>query len=191
MAATGTSVWTILALILAIVAMMLSALTLVICLLPRRKQEEQPPQPLLLYELLRQFRDADFRKWRLYIVRELKRDYPLARLGEHPYDHLPAGVVSVSSFFDDVGLLVATRAIPEEPLLAHMGGSLNACWRGLEEYILTERRHRPTGTYLAFYEHLVALYRKKYGIRGAKTAECLQSAYDLKTLIHSDDIQPN
>lgn len=191
MAATGSSIWSILALILAIVAIMLSALALVVSLQPRRKQEEQPSQPLLLYELLRQFRDPELRKWRLYIVRELKRDYPLARLGDHPYDQLPAGVVSVCSFFDDVGLLVATNAISEEPLLAHMGGSLNACWRGLEEYILTERRHRATGAYLAFYEHLVALYRQKYGIRGARTAECLQSAYDLKTLIHPDDIQPS
>ncbi|MFG1689017.1 hypothetical protein ACGFNP_53340 [Nonomuraea sp. NPDC049269] len=97
------------------------------------------------------------------------RDFIFQRLAtDHPPDGgvtgLPeparAAVRKVGFLFDNAGLLIAHRTVPEDLVLSFFGESIPEFWRILQPYIRKEAELRGMG-YMVFFEDLAARARAR------------------------------
>jgi hypothetical protein len=69
--------------------------------------------------------------------------------------------VTISHFFDNVGLLVAHGLVPADPLISFFGAGAIQLWQTLEPYIECERRTRGSDYYQAYFESFAELAAKR------------------------------
>ena len=69
-------------------------------------------------------------------------------------------VRKVGFFYDNLGVLVAAKVVPEDLVLGFFGPGMKVCWDVMQPYFETEGRINGI-RYLVFYEHLVCLYNDR------------------------------
>lgn len=70
-------------------------------------------------------------------------------------------VIAVCRYFDHVGVLVAYRMVPAEPVVGYLGSSVDYHWTRLKPYVLKERERR-RDDYLEYFE-LLSTVVQQYG----------------------------
>jgi hypothetical protein len=126
---------------------------------------------LVYAQLAAEFRDREFVR-AVHFVRDDLRNVvqdPAVRPKELPVEvQDPLGRVSV--FFDQLGQLVAYRAVEEKLVLSLVGAWIDQTWRAVEPHVKAERQARLdemargaaiSADYLVFYEDLVARVRAR------------------------------
>jgi hypothetical protein len=113
----------------------------------------------VLIDLFQEFRSTEFKKHMIYIMTELNKEHDPAKTG---YRYLPEPaakhVQPVSHFFDNLGILIASKAIDEKLIISFVGESAESAWSILEPYIQQERDIRK-GEYQEYFEHLISRIR--------------------------------
>jgi len=111
----------------------------------------------ILIDMFKEFRSSEFKNHQQYIYNQLTQECDPSKTG---YTKLPEPAklhaITVSHFFENLGLLVASRIIDKELVISYMGGSIISTWNVLEPYIKQERIFR-NGVYQDHFEHLTAL----------------------------------
>lgn len=144
-----------------VLSIVLSGLALAISALVAARQLRLARHTNLLpvmIDMFREFRGREFKEQLGYIEERLWEDCPPQDTGTVDLpEAAKERVVSVASFFNTVGLLVAHGVIGKVIPASYMGGSVLRAWSRLAPYIQTERVRRGDPNYYCFFEHLAAV----------------------------------
>jgi hypothetical protein len=109
------------------------------------------------------FREARTAEWfdafdwiRADLAREHSPELGVSRLPEEARRR----VRKVGFFYDNLGVLVLSRVVPEDLVLGFFGPGMKRCWDVMRPYFDVEGEIRGI-RYLVFYEHLVCLYNDR------------------------------
>ncbi|NUO01380.1 MAG: hypothetical protein HUU01_12280 [Saprospiraceae bacterium] len=111
-------------------------------------------------EMFKEFRSLEFKQHLNHIITEL----PKLNSVENPISDLPKDVkksaLTVSHYFDNIGVLVANKAVDKKLVISFLGGTAENAWEILAPYIKAERKKRPNGMYQEFFENLIYEIKK-------------------------------
>jgi len=160
------------------VAMWLSTLSLTISLvaicvsgyLPRRQANYSRSQVVVNFvSFFTEARGADFIEDVRYVCTDLLADSTqVVAVSQLPAE-VRGRIYRVANYFDQLGLLVAARALDAEIVIGLLGNWLDQCWRVLEPFIIQERNLRAesmgrgesvSAGYLEYFEDLVVRTRR-------------------------------
>ena len=109
--------------------------------------------------ILKEYRSPEFKEKIFYIHKKLKKNHqPEDGLWAIPESDRET-VLSVCHLCDTLGALVVHDIVSEKLIISYIGGSIDALWKSLEDYIKNERKIR-NSDYQQYFEHLVSRIRK-------------------------------
>ncbi|MFF1378786.1 hypothetical protein [Streptomyces sp. NPDC058308] len=138
-----------------------SALTAVVAVALSLRQTRLMSRQSLVPVVLEAFREARSPEWfeaRDFIVERLVAEISPAQGVTRQPPQARAALRKVGFLFDNFGLLVAHRVVPEELVIGFFGGYLDHLWKIMEPYIRKEAELTGQG-YMVFFEDLVARSR--------------------------------
>jgi hypothetical protein len=149
---------------IAAISVVLSLVAVVVSVIVARSQHAVARRERLLpfIEMLDEFHTPEFKALLGYVTDNLASELPQPSDGYRPLDiERRRKLRPLTSYFNEVGVLVANKAIPIELVSGMMGGSISGSWSVLAPYIYARRRDRGNDpNYYAYYEHLAACVRE-------------------------------
>lgn len=148
----------------AVFSVILSLAAIVVSVIVAISQQAVARRERLLpfIEMLDEFHTPEFKALLAYVTNNLATDLPQPSIGYRPLDvETRRKLRPLTSYFNEVGVLVANKAIPAELVSGMMGGSIAESWSVLAPYIYARRLDRGNDpNYYAYYEHLAACIRE-------------------------------
>lgn len=143
----------------------LSLIAIVVSVIVARSQMAVARREQLLpfiREVLDEFHEPEFKTLLGYVTGDLATDCPQPPDGYRPLDEATRQKLRpLTSYFNEVGVLVANNVVSAELVSGLMGGSIVESWDALAPYIYARRHDRGDDpNYYAYYEHLAACMQK-------------------------------
>jgi len=111
-------------------------------------------------DMFREFRSLEFKQHLYYVLFKFpsinQPDKGIHGLPEETRNH----VLEVCHFFDNLGVMVANKAVDEKLIISFLGGTALKTWEIIYPYIMAERAGRENGLYQEFFEHLIFVIKK-------------------------------
>lgn len=147
--------------VIAAISAAVSLVAIIVSSLVARSQIKVARQQQLLpfiSEMLNEFHKPAFKELLSYVTDQLELDLPQPEKAFRSLDvETRRKLRPLTSYFNEVGLLVADRAISARMVAGMMGGSIAESWQVLAPYIYARRMERDNDpNYYAYFEHLAA-----------------------------------
>lgn len=141
-------------LIAAIIAGVISLIAIIISRSQYLLSKRSNAFPITI-EMFKEFRSHEFKVHINFIISKLPLlKHPKKDMKELPED-VQKHILTVSHYFDNLGVMVATNAVDKKLVISFLGGTATKVWEILYPYIKTERVKRENGIYQEFFENLV------------------------------------
>ena len=146
----------LLSIIVSIIALLLSILVAI----KQSHDAKSSDSVSAVLELFAEFRKPELVEARQTVIHKLSVDNYCPEVGLYGLpDEVKHSALSVSHFFDHVGVLVAHNLVNREAIIGWIGDSAIYCWDSLFPYIVAERKIR-NAPYQEYFELLYEAIQK-------------------------------
>ena len=144
----------ILALIVSVIALALSALLAFRQIVLMNRANQWP----LMVDLIQELRSQDFIRREHYVRTQLQNNLRELGVNNLSLEAVESAQV-LASLFNSIGALIIFKVIDRRMAIATFGYRADRSWKALESFVLAERQRRG-GDYMNYYEHFVGLVRE-------------------------------
>jgi len=113
----------------------------------------------ILIDMFSEFRSPKFKRHLYYVTQRLSKEHNSKKGFQNLPEPARTHVITVSHFFDNLGVIVANKIVDEKLVISFMGESIYSAWQALEPFIKRERELR-NSEYQEYFEDLVVRVKK-------------------------------